>query len=167
MNIKIIKFINKYQNEVKSMVFNGLMDTAKNHNSNVKLAIKNYLNRSLNEDLGSIYTYYNNNGVFYVALSEEDEVVGSLGAEYVDGNKFRLKRLSVKIGFRNNGIAKKLLHKVEKWVLEKNGTELILGTSEIQEKAFNFWTSNGFKLINTDISDTGIKLYSLNKVLKP
>lgn len=167
MNIKIIKFINKYQNEVKSMVFNGLMDTAKNHNSNVKLAIKNYLNRSLNEDLGSIYAHYNNNGVFYVALSEEDEVVGSLGAEYVDGNKFRLKRLSVKIGFRNNGIAKKLLHKVEKWVLEKNGTELILGTSEIQEKAFNFWTSNGFKLINTDISDTGIKLYSLNKVLKP
>ena len=72
-----------------------------------------------------------------------------------------------KIGFRNNGIAKKLLHKVEKWVLDKNGTELILGTSEIQEKAFNFWTSNGFKLINTDISDTGIKLYSLNKVLKP
>ena len=167
MNIKIIKFINKYQNEVKSMVFNGLLDTAKNHNSNVKLAIKNYLNRSLNEDLGSIYTHYNNNGVFYVALSEEDEVVGSLGAEYVDGNKFRLKRLSVKIGFRNNGIAKKLLHKVEKWVLDKNGTELILGTSEIQEKAFNFWTSNGFKLINTDISDTGIKLYSLNKVLKP
>ena len=167
MKIQIIKFINKYQNEVKSMVFDGLMDTAKNHNSNVKLAIKNYLNRSLNEDLGSIYTHYNNNGVFYVALSEEDEVVGSLGAEYVDGNKFRLKRLSVKIDFRNNGIAKKLLHKVEKWVLDKNGTELILGTSEIQEKAFNFWTSNGFKLINTDISDTGIKLYSLNKVLKP
>ena len=167
MKIQIIKFINKYQNEVKSMVFDGLNDTAKNHNNNVKVAIKNYLNRSLNEDLGSIYEHYNDKGVFYVALNEEDEVVGSLGAEYVDGNKFRLKRLSVKIGFRNNGIAKKLLHKVEKWVLDKNGTELILGTSEIQEKAFNFWTSNGFKLINTDISDTGIKLYSLNKVLKP
>ena len=158
-----------FNNDLYPMVDrnNGLMDTAKNHNSNVKLAIKNYLNRSLNEDLGSIYAHYNNNGVFYVALNEEGEVVGSLGAEYVDGNKFRLKRLSVKIGFRNNGIAKKLLHKVEKWVLDKNGTELILGTSEIQEKAFNFWTSNGFKLINTDISDTGIKLYSLNKVLKP
>ena len=63
MNIKIIKFINKYQ-MIKSMVFNGLLDTAKNHNSNVKLAIKNYLNRSLNEDLGSIYAHYNNNGVF-------------------------------------------------------------------------------------------------------
>jgi len=40
---RIIKFINKYQNEVKSMVFNGLIDTSKNHNNNVKLAIKNYL----------------------------------------------------------------------------------------------------------------------------
>ena len=135
MQIQIIKFINKYQNEVKSMVFDGLNDTAKNHNNNVKLAIKNYLKRSLNEDLGSIYAHYNDNGIFYVALNEEGEVVGSLGAEYVDGNKFRLKRLSVKIGFRNSGIAKKLLYKVEKWVLDKNGNELILGTSEIQEKA--------------------------------
>ena len=69
MNIKIIKFINKYQNEVKSMVFNGLMDTAKNHNSNVKLAIKNYLNRSLKEDLGSIFSHYNAKGIFYVAIN--------------------------------------------------------------------------------------------------
>ena len=167
MNIKIIKFINKYQNEVKSMVFNGLMDTAKNHNSNVKLAIKNYLNRSLNEDLGSIFSHYNDKGIFYVAINEKSEVVGSLGAEYVDGNKFRLKRLSVKIGYRNSGIAKELLKKVEKWVKSKNANQLILGTSEIQNKAFNFWTSNGFNLINTEISDIGIKLYSLKKELKP
>ena len=82
-------------------------------------------------------------------------------------NNAAKNKLSVKIGFRNNGIAKKLLNKVEKWVLDNKGNELILGTSEIQEKAFIFWTSNGFKLINTDISDSGIKLYSLNKVLKP
>ena len=167
MKIKITKFIKEYQNEVQSMVFDGLNDTANNHNNNVKLAIKNYLNRSLNEDLGSIFSHFNDKGIFYVAINEKGEVVGSLGAEYVDGNKFRLKRLSVKIGYRNNGIAKELLKKVEKWVLDNNGNELILGTSEIQEKAFNFWTSNGFKLLNTDISDIGIKLYSLKKELKP
>ena len=50
MKIKITKFIKEYQNEVQSMVFDGLNDTAKNHDNNVKLAIKNYLNRSLNED---------------------------------------------------------------------------------------------------------------------
>ena len=107
------------------------------------------------------------NGIFYVAINEKCEVVGSLGAEYIDGNKFRLKRLSVKIGYRNSGIAKELLKKVEKWVKGKNGNQLILGTSEIQNKAFNFWTSNGFNLINTEISDMGIKLYSLKKELKP
>ena len=48
MKIKITKFIKEYQNEVQSMVFDGLNDTANNHNNNVKLAIKNYLNRSLN-----------------------------------------------------------------------------------------------------------------------
>tara|TARA_B100000700_G_scaffold325497_1_gene434406 strand:- start:1692 stop:2195 length:504 start_codon:yes stop_codon:yes gene_type:complete len=166
MKIKIKKFIKAYQNEVKSIVFDGLNDTAKNHDKNVKLAIKNYLNRSLNEDLGSIYTHYNDKGIFYVAINEKGEVVGSLGAEYVDGNKFRLKRLSVKIGYRNSGIAKKLLKEVEKWVKGQNGNELILGTSEIQKKAFQFWTSNGFNLINTEISDIGIKLYSLKKELK-
>ena len=51
MKIKITKFIKEYQNEVQSMVFDGLNDTAKNHDSNVKLAIKNYLNRSLNSHL--------------------------------------------------------------------------------------------------------------------
>jgi len=167
MKIKITKFIKEYQNEVQSMVFDGLNDTAKNHDSNVKLAIKNYLNRSLKEDLGSIFSHYNAKGIFYVAINEKSEVVGSLGAEYVDGNKFRLKRLSVKIGYRNSGIAKELLKKVEKWVKCKNGNQLILGTSEIQNKAFNFWTSNGFNLINTEISDIGIKLYSLKKELKP
>ena len=57
MKIKITKFIKEYQNEVQSMVFDGLNDTAKNHDNNVKLAIKNYLNRSLNEDLGSIFSH--------------------------------------------------------------------------------------------------------------
>ena len=53
MKIKITKFIKEYQNEVQSMVFDGLNDTAKNHDNNVKLAIKNYLNRSLNWDINS------------------------------------------------------------------------------------------------------------------
>jgi len=167
MKIKITKFIKEYQNAVQSMVSDGLNDTAKNHNNNVKLAIKNYLNRSLNEDLGSIFSHYDDKGIFYVAINEKNEVIGSLGAEYVDGNKFRLKRLSVKIGYRNSGIAKELLKKVEKWVKGKNGKQLILGTSEIQNKAFNFWTSNGFNLIKTEISDIGIKLYSLKKELIP
>ena len=52
MEIQIKKFIKKYQKQVELMVFEGLIDTSKDHNQIVKDAIKNYLDRSLNEDLG-------------------------------------------------------------------------------------------------------------------
>ena len=168
MDIQIKKFIKKYQNQVEVMVFEGLIDTAKGHNQIVKDAIQNYLDRSLNEDLGDIENNYMNDGIFFVALDMgTNRVVGSLGAQYVDGSEYRLKRLSVKIGYRGKGIAKNLLKNIENWVLENNGNSLILGTSEIQRNAFKFWTSNGFDVEKTNLSENGFKLYSLKKIIKP
>jgi len=168
MGIQIKKFIKKYQNQVEVMVFEGLIDTAKGHNQIVKDAIQNYLDRSLNEDLGDIENNYMNDGIFFVALDMgTNRVVGSLGAQYVDGSEYRLKRLSVKIGYRGKGIAKNLLKNIENWVLENNGNSLILGTSEIQRNAFKFWTSNGFDVEKTNLSENGFKLYSLKKIIKP
>ena len=168
MGIQIKKFIKKYQNQVEVMVFEGLIDTANGHNQIVKDAIQNYLDRSLNEDLGDIENNYMNDGIFFVALDMgTNKVVGSLGAQYVDGSEYRLKRLSVKIGHRGKGIAKNLLKNIENWVLENNGNSLILGTSEIQRNAFKFWTSNGFDVEKTNLSENGFKLYSLKKIIKP
>ena len=167
MNIEYVKFQKKYQSQVEAMVFEGLKDTAKNDNEDVKNAINRYLKRSLNEDLGDIFNNYMKNGIFFLALQRSsDMVLGSLGAEYIDGKQFRLKRLSVKIGFRGNGIAKNLLNQIETWVMKQNGTELILGTSEIQRNAFKFWTSHGFGVDKTELSENGIKLFSLRKNLK-
>ena len=168
MGIQIKKFIKKYQNQVEVMVFEGLIDTAKGHNQIVKDAIQNYLDRSLNEDLGDIENNYMNDGIFFVALDMgTNRVVGSLGAQYVDGSEYRLKRLSVKIGYRGKGIAKNLLKNIENWVLENKGNRLILGTSEIQRNAFKFWTSNGFDVEKTNLSENGFKVYSLKKIIKP
>ena len=95
MEIQIKKFLKKYQKQVEVMVFEGLIDTAKDQNQIVKEAIKNYLDRSLNEDLGDIEKNYMNDGIFFVALDmSTNRVVGSLGAEYIDGSEYRLKRLS-------------------------------------------------------------------------
>ena len=168
MGIQIKKFIKKYQNQVEVMVFEGLIDTANGHNQIVKDAIQNYLDRSLNEDLGDIENNYMNDGIFFVALDMgTNKVVGSLGAQYVDGSEYRLKRLSVKIGYRGKDIAKNLLKNIENWVLENNGNSLILGTSEIQRNAFKFWTSNGFDVEKTNLSENGFKVYSLKKIIKP
>ena len=168
MGIQIKKFKKKYQKQVEVMVFEGLIDTAKDHNQIVKGAIQNYLERSLNEDLGDIENNYMIDGIFFVALDMgTNRVVGSLGAEYVDGSEYRLKRLSVKMGHRGKGIAKNLLKNIEKWVLENKGSSIILGTSEIQKNAFKFWTSNGFDVEKTNLSENGFKVYSLKKIIKP
>tara|TARA_Y100000996_G_scaffold277491_1_gene218777 strand:- start:386 stop:892 length:507 start_codon:yes stop_codon:yes gene_type:complete len=168
MEIQIKKFLKKYQKQVEVMVFEGLIDTAKDQNQIVKEAIKNYLDRSLNEDLGDIEKNYMNDGIFFVALDmSTNRVVGSLGAEYIDGSEYRLKRLSVKISHRSKGIAKNLLKNIESWVLESKGSSLILGTSEIQKNAFKFWTSNGFDVEKTNLSENGFKIYSLKKIIKP
>ena len=168
MEIQINKFKKVYQKQVEVMVFEGLIDTANGHNQIVKDAIQNYLDRSLNEDLGDIENNYMNDGIFFVALDMgTNRVVGSLGAQYVDGSEYRLKRLSVKIGYRGKGIAKNLLKNIENWVLENNGNSLILGTSEIQRNAFKFWTSNGFDVEKTNLSENGFKIYSLKKIIKP
>ena len=168
MDIQIKKFIKKYQKQVEVMVFEGLIDTAKDHDQIVKDAIQNYLDRSLNEDLGDIENNYMNDGIFFVALDMgTNKVVGSLGAQYVDGSEYRLKRLSVKTGHRGKGIAKNLLKNIENWVVENNGNSLILGTSEIQRNAFKFWTSNGFDVEKTNLSEKGFKIYSLKKIIKP
>ena len=167
MEIQIKKFKKIYQKQVEVMVFEGLIDTAKNDDQVIKDAIQNYLERSLNEDLGNIYESYMNNGIFFVALdTDTNKIVGSLGAEYVDGIEFRLKRLSVKMGYRNKGIAKNLLKNIEGWVKKNKGNSLILGTSEIQRNAFKFWTSNGFEIEKTRRTDSGIKGYSLKKNIK-
>ena len=75
--------------------------------------------------------------------------------------------MSVKISHRSKGIAKNLLKNIESWVLESKGSSLILGTSEIQKNAFKFWTSNGFDVEKTNLSENGFKIYSLKKIIKP
>jgi GNAT superfamily N-acetyltransferase len=71
------------------------------------------------------------------------------------------------MGHRGKGIAKNLLKNIEKWVLENKGSSIILGTSEIQKNAFKFWTSNGFNVEKTNLSENGFKVYSLKKIIKP
>ena len=168
MEIQIKKFKKVYQKQVEVMVFEGLIDSAKNDDQVIKDAIQNYLERSLNEDLGDIKNNYMKKGIFFVALDMgSNRVVGSLGAEYIDGSEYRLKRLSVKISHRSKGVAKNLLKNIESWVLENKGRSLILGTSEIQRNAFKFWTSNGFDVEKTNLSENGFKIYSLKKIIKP
>ncbi|MBM01123.1 MAG: hypothetical protein CL762_00150 [Chloroflexi bacterium] len=160
-----IRIFNKEdQLDVQNMVVNGLIYTAKDRPDNVKTGISAYINRSIEEDLGNIYDHYFPTGVFFVAMSCSN-VIASLGAEKESHSTFRLKRLSVKMDYRNQGIAGELLNNVEKWTHERGATKLILGTSEVQKDALRFWRKSGFKVTQSEIVESGIEVFSLMKNL--
>ena len=65
--------------------------------------------------------------------------------------------MSIKKEFRRQGIAKQLLRRIERWACKKGFKEMILGTSDIQKNAIQFWINSGFhlkekeKLIGTQV----------------
>lgn len=160
-----IRIFNKEdQLDVQKMVVNGLTYTAKDRTDNVKNGIAAYLERSIKEDLGNIYEHYFPSGIFFVAISDTN-IVGCLGAQKEGTSTFRLKRLSVKMHYRNQGIARELLNNVEIWSRERKATKLILGTSEVQKDALRFWQKSGFQVIESEVVESGIEVFSLTKNL--
>ena len=165
-NFSISRFNNKHQFDVQEMVIEGLMDTAHDYGGKVIDGVNAYLQKSLSEDLGSIESYYSKRGSFFIAEHNGD-VIGSLGAEVENKDIYRLKRLSVKKLFRKNGVAEALLSTVEEWIKKQNGSEIIIGTSEVQKAAVKFWQKSGFVIEDINESESGIKLYSMRKFLRP
>ena len=163
-NFYIRIFENQDQVPVQDMVIAGLLATAEDRNQSVRNGISAYLQRSLSEDLGNIYDHYLIDGIFFVAISNE-RIVGCLGAEKDNDITYRLKRLSVKKEYRKKGIARKLLHSVEIWAHKRGISKLILGTSEVQKEALIFWKKSGFQVLECEVIESGIEVFSLEKNL--
>ena len=145
--------------QVKELVSISLRDTGSKHSVSIKNKLEKYINNSIKTDLGHIDQYYDK-GIFLVAVYG-NKIIGSLGGIPESNIELRLKRMSIKKEFRRKGIAKQLLRKIEKWAYKKGFEEMVLGTSEIQKDAVQFWKDSGFilrekeKLIGTQIFSMG------------
>ena len=134
----------KDQLQVKELVSISLRDTGSKHSPSIKNKLEKYINKSIEGDLGHIDQYYNE-GIFLVAVFE-GKIIGSLGGIPEKSKELRLKRMSIKKEFRRQGIAKQLLRRIERWACKKGFKEMILGTSDIQKNAIQFWINSGFHL---------------------
>lgn len=92
------------------------------------LDAKNALGRvpGLNEDLLDIKSsYFDKDGMFWLALDEDDRVVGSCGFLLEgDGKMAWLHRLFVKATLKRQGIGTALLQIAEKYAKERGTEEL-------------------------------------------
>lgn len=124
----IIKFENKYRDDMIFMI----------------LEAKNALGRvpGLNPDLLDIQSnYFDKGDMFWIALDENERVIGSVGFSTNESEKnVTLHRLFVKCNLKHQGIGTELLHTAEGYI-KSQGKETIyinlgVGKEWFESRAF-------------------------------
>jgi GNAT superfamily N-acetyltransferase len=111
------------------------------------LEAKNALGRipRLNEDLLDIIGNYILTGnMFWIAIDDNDRVIGSIGTKIVSKNEMWLKRLYVKSTMKRQGIGKKLYENAEEFAIQKGIHKIYTRFSSDYIEAQKFYPSIGF-----------------------
>ncbi len=132
--MKIIKFENKYRDDLIFMI----------------LEAKNALGRipGLNEDLLDIQkNYFDKGDMFWIAVDENDRVIGSVGFNVNENGKdVTLHRLFVKYNLKHYGIGTELLRTAEEYI-KQIGREIVyvnLGQGDEWFESRSFYTKHGY-----------------------
>ena len=135
-NLKIIAYEDKYRDDLIFMI----------------LEAKNALGRvpGLNSDLLDIKKNYMENGdMFWLALDENDRVIGSVGYRSINGtDEVWLHRLFVKYNHKHEGIGTQLLQTAEAYIKQrgKKTIKIHLGTSREQWfESYAFYPKYGYQ----------------------
>ena len=137
--MRIIKYEKKYRDDLIFMV----------------LEAKNALGRvpGLNEDLLDIEGFYFKNGdMFWIALDDNDRVIGSVGCNLLPDDEAVLHRLYIKYNLKRQGLGTKLLDAAEDFARE-NGRKVMkvhLGEKVTYFESRHFYTKHGYVFIDDD-----------------
>lgn len=140
--MKIIPYEKKYKNQVIALI----------------LYIQNYDNKvdlSLGEqpDMNDIENYYfKDGGCFWIAINDEDDVVGTLGFMNKYNNCGVLKKFFVMNEYRGKeyGIANKMFEKLVEKAKECGVNKVVLDTPSACYAAHAFYKKHGFSEIGKE-----------------
>jgi ribosomal-protein-alanine N-acetyltransferase len=88
--------------------------------------------------------YLSRGDVFYLAIDENDRVVGMIGTETISSTELWLKRLFIKPEVKGNGIGSKLFAAVEKYASGKGITVIHTRFADWYTEAARFYPAKGF-----------------------
>lgn len=111
------------------------------------LEAKNALGRvpHLNEDLLDVSGNYILTGnMFWIAIDDNDRVIGSIGTKIISENEMWLKRLYVKSSMKRLGIGRKLYKNAEEFAVQKGIDTIFTRFSSDYVDAQGFYQSIGF-----------------------
>ena len=137
-DIKIIEYQEKYSKDIINHIRKIAME---------KFEYKDwedYFNRMSFEE------YKNKGNKFWIALDDEDKVVGTIGALKISDKEVRMNSLYVNKEYRELGIAKKLYSLFTEFVKEQKYECITLRTFFKFTHAINFYEKEGFIKYNED-----------------
>lgn len=94
--------------------------------------------------------YQQGNGQFWLALTETDEVIGSIALLDIGTDQVALRKMFVRADYRGKtyGTAQRLLDTALGWSAQRSVRELFLGTTSAFLAAHRFYEKNGFTEIS-------------------
>ncbi|MEI7474139.1 MAG: GNAT family N-acetyltransferase [bacterium] len=96
-------------------------------------------------ELKNIKEYYlKNNGNFWVALNEINEIIGTISIELLENKTTILRKMFVKKEYRSQGIAKMLLDTLILFAENNQFDKILLDTPGVAISAHKFYEKNGF-----------------------
>ena len=137
--MKIIKYENRYRDDLIFMV----------------LEAKNALGRvpTLNDDLLDLDSFYFNRGdMFWIALDDNDRVIGCIGCNLLSDGEAVLHRLYIKYNIKRQGLGTKLLNTAENFAREngRNVMKVHLGVRITYFESRHFYPKHGYEFIDDD-----------------
>ena len=137
--MRIIKYEKKYRDDLIFMV----------------LEAKNALGRvpGLNEDLLDIEGFcFNKGDMFWIALDDNDRVIGSVGCNLLPDDEAVLHRLYIKYNLKRQGLGTEMLDVAENFA-GKNGRKVMkvhLGDKVTYFESRSFYPKHGYEFIDAD-----------------
>jgi len=100
---------------------------------------------SLNDDLLNIQrSYFDNGDMFWIALDDDNRVIGMIGTSTISETDMWLKRLFVKPALKRNGLGSALLSVAEEYARSKGILNIHTRFAEDFAEAAQFYPSKGF-----------------------
>lgn len=110
------------------------------------------LNHELHEKYGELQVVYDKfnqiSNLDTVVIAYVNDAPAGCGCfKRIDKNTAEIKRMFVKTGERNQGLASSILNELEVWAKEEGYSSAILETADKQQEAIAFYKKQGYQII--------------------
>ena len=146
---KIKKFENRYNEEVNNFIISVFVDEFGFEECRKELEEQDN------------YEYIQNGGDLWIALDDEDNIIGTIGLKKHNDNDVELKKLYVRKDYRGKGVSKELYNIMLEESKKDNFNRIFLGTYDKLETAINFYLKRGFTQMEELDEDNGARYFEL------